>query len=102
MPYGNTSTGQRTFVGSDGFYAAAVCGHAAYVAADAGLARPADTTATVIGGIPASTVAGNMMQCALQAGDTGVRSVQSVTVAATTGWIRSAMPTTSGESWPSA
>lgn len=50
MPYGSTSTGRRTFVGSDGFFAAAVCGHAAYVAADAGLARPADTTATIVGG----------------------------------------------------
>lgn len=50
MTYGSTSTGQRTFVGNDGFFAAAVCGQALYVAADAALARPADTTATVVGG----------------------------------------------------
>lgn len=50
MTYGSTTTGQRTFVGNDGFFSAAVCGHAALTAADAALARPADTTATVIGG----------------------------------------------------
>jgi hypothetical protein len=50
MPYSSTSTGQRTFVGNDSLYAAAVCGSAMFAGADAALVRPADTTATVVGG----------------------------------------------------
>lgn len=44
----------------------------------------AGRVATVIGGIPATWAAGQMIPCALQAGDTGVQSVQSVTLAAST------------------
>ena len=54
MPYASTSTGQRIFTGRDGLYATAVCGLAARAASDTGLARPADNTATVVGGASGS------------------------------------------------
>lgn len=42
-------------------------------------------TATLVGGIPASLGAGRTLQFALQAGDTGVQSVQSVTTGTSSG-----------------
>lgn len=45
----------------------------------------AGRTGTVIGAIPGSAAAGTMIPVALQAGDRGVQSVQSVTLAASTG-----------------
>lgn len=42
-------------------------------------------TATLIGGLPASAAANTMIPFALQAGDTGVQSVQTVTIATATG-----------------
>jgi len=42
-------------------------------------------TATLIGGVPATLTAGQMVPFALVAGDTGVRSVQSVTLGGSTG-----------------
>lgn len=46
---------------------------------------PGRTTTAVIFGGSGQTSAGTMMRLALQAGDTGVRSVESVTLSATTG-----------------
>lgn len=45
----------------------------------------AGRTGTVIGGIPATAVQGTMLPIALQSGDWGVRSVETVTLAVTTG-----------------
>lgn len=56
MPYGTTIASQRTFLGADGLHARAICGHSSWTAADAQLTRPADATATVVGGAIGSSV----------------------------------------------
>jgi hypothetical protein len=45
----------------------------------------AGRTATLVGGLPASSIAGRTFQMSLQSGDTGVQSVQSVTLGSSSG-----------------